>query len=507
MPDRRIERVLLISLPAIMEQGAAENEFNSSHAFHLGLAYIAGLLRANHIDVGILDCLVEDPHNIRSIENEWCEVGLSDERILEFIGEFHPEMIGISIAFSYQHQMAMKLAQKLKLAFPGLLIVAGGNHVSAMPGKIDRSSIDYLILGEGELAMLQLINALNGHQSTDGIPGVISQDSSTFPRAPFIKDLDQLPFPAIDLLPLEKLWGGGRRWINMVATRGCPFDCVFCSIHTITGHTIRRRSVEDVVTEIRHWHKLYKIQEIYFEDDNLTTHRQWAKELFRQIAASNFGIRLYARNGIRADSIDKELLTLMKAAGYKDFYIAPESGSQETLDMIIGKKMDLDDCTQAVKLAREIGLQSNAFFVIGFPQERLEDIQTTISYARYLKALGCDGFWFSLAVPYPGTRLYKQCLEHGSITDDFDYRKLRVAKSVIMNENFSRDQVESMRQSAMDELSHTDESFSGKVLKAAALLVHDPAFFFSKFQSKLGLLNSKSLNQRIIRNASSLLSK
>jgi len=507
MQDQKIKRVLLLSLPAIMENGAAENNFNISHSFNLGLAYLAGLLRRNGIQSGILDCLVEDPDRIRSVDQQWREVGLSDESILNFINRFDPQLIGVSIPFSYQHQMAMKLVEKIKLTFPHLLVVAGGNHVSAVPGMIDRKDIDYLILGEGEWALLQLIQTINQDQPVDEIPGVVSKDASKFQPGPCIRDLDQLPFPAIDLLPLDKLWGGGRRWINMVASRGCVYDCVFCSIHTIMGHAIRRRSVENVIAEIKQWHRLYRIQEIYFEDDNLTTHREWAKELFRQIAANQFGIRFYARNGIRADSIDKELLTLMKAAGYQDFYIAPESGSQETLDKIIGKKMKLEDCTRAVRLASEVGIQANAFFVIGFPQESPAAIQETISYARQLKELGCDGFWFSLAVPYPGTRLFEQCLQNGYITQDFDPRNLRVAKSIIINQSYSPEQLESIRDTIMRELSYSNYSRKKRLAKSLGLIFHEPAFFFSKLTYKLGISNNKFLNQLIIQNAGAFLSK
>jgi magnesium-protoporphyrin IX monomethyl ester (oxidative) cyclase len=362
-----------------------------------------------------------------------------------------------------------------------------------------------LIIGEGEFALLHLIHALNEGQTIDGIPGIASRNSISFERALFIKDLDRLPFPAIDLLPLQKLWGTGRRWINMVATRGCVYDCVFCSIHTITGHTIRRRSVENVIAEIKYWRKVYQIQEIYFEDDNLTTNQKWAKELFRQIARNNFGIQFYARNGIRADSIDKELLTLMKAAGYRDFYIAPESGSQETLDKIIGKKMKLEDCTQAVNLAREVGIRANAFFIIGFPEESLQEIETTISYARTLKKMGCDGFWFSLAVPYPGTRLFRRCLEKGDISPDFDSRKLRVAKSIIVSKSCSQAQLESIRDSAMKELNQPTSPAWKKMILGILLFFQDRSYFFSKLKYKLGITNGRSLNKRIIQDADSVL--
>jgi radical SAM superfamily enzyme YgiQ (UPF0313 family) len=342
-----------------------------------------------------------------------------------------------------------------------------------------------LIVGEGEIAFLELVQALNREESVTQIKGIKSKTSLTYHRAAFIENLDELPFPALDLLPLPKLWGSRKRWINMVATRGCVYDCNFCSIHTIMGHKIRRRSIENVIAEIRHWHEMYKIQEIYFEDDNLTTNQNWAKELFRQIAANKFGIRFFARNGIRADSIDKELLVLMKAAGFHDFYIAPESGSQHTLDNIIGKKLKLKDCENAVKLAREVGIEVYAFFVVGFPHESWDDVEVTVNYARHLKKLGASGFWFSTAVPYPGTSLFNQCLEQGHITENVDYRKLRVAKSVIANGNFSPESLESLRVEAMKELGRRPYTIAEKITRWSLWLMSDPAFFYEKLKYKL----------------------
>ena len=488
MPTAIIRKVLLVMPPAVMEVGAAENMYNANHAFNLGLAYLAGLLRQHDFTVSILDCLAEDRFNVRSVDSEWQEVGLSNERIIDHVRAFGPDLVGVSIPFSCQHDLAMELIRQIKTAFPDIVLVAGANHVSALPDKIERSWVDYLIIGEGEFALLHLIHALNRSESIERLQGVVSKESTTYHHAPFIQNLDDLPFPAIDLLPLRKLWGSGRRWINMVATRGCVYDCNFCSIHTIMGYPIRRRSIENVIAEIGHWRQIYKIQEIYFEDDNLTTNAKWAKELFRRIAENKFGIRFYARNGIRADSIDKELLILMKAAGFHDFYIAPESGSQQTLDEVIGKRMKLEDCTRAVKLAREVGIGVNAFFVLGFPHETWKDIEATIEYARYLKSLGCERFWLSVATPYPGTRLYNQCLEHGSITEDVDYRKLRVAKSVINNRDFTSAELEAFRNRAMDELNPHPLPVVSTAKKGLSLLINDPSFFLVKLNYKLGVL-------------------
>jgi magnesium-protoporphyrin IX monomethyl ester (oxidative) cyclase len=315
----------------------------------------------------------------------------------------------------------------------------------------------------------------------------MAKDSSICLPPQFIENLDDLPLPALDLIPLQKLWSSGPRWIIMVATRGCVYNCVFCSIHTIMGRRIRRRSIDNIILELQHWKQLYKIQEVYFEDDNLTANKKWAKELFRQIAKCNLGIRFYARNGIRADTVDREMLLLMKAAGFQDFMIAPESGSQRTLDEVIGKKMKLEDCTRVVKLAREVNLGVNAFFVIGFPEETWADIEATLDYARHLKALGCAGFWISLASPYPGTRLFKQCQERGLLPENFDYRRCRTVDYQVNNPHYSAIELKAYRRRAMAELSPLPLTLTNRLRNGLILLIQDPSYFLVKLRYKLGI--------------------
>lgn len=488
MPDqtgRPIRRVLLLSLPTVIGSDEEDIQSFGGHSFHLGLAYIAAVLRENNIEVAILDCYAEDRFHVRpSTDPAWKELGIRDDEIIERIEAYKPDLIGMTIPFSCQHYVAITVARLTKKRFPNLVLVAGGAHVSAVPKEIDRTLFDYLVIGEGELTMLRLIEALDRNESVDKIPGVLSRNTTDYECPPHNENLDGLPLPALDLLPLEKLWGSGRRWINMVATRGCVYDCNFCSIHTVMGRRIRKRGIDNIISEIEHWKKVYGIQEVYFEDDNLTFNRRWAKELFRRMAARHFHIRFFARNGIRADSIDTELLNLMKAAGFQDIVIAPESGSQRTLDVIIGKKMKLEDCTKAVQLAHQVRLGIGLFFVIGFPEETWEDISVTIDYARYLKKLGSYGPWISLASPYPGTRFFADCQARNLIVKDFDFRRCRTEDYQILNSHYSADELKAFRNKAMAELA-TPRSLSNSIRNGIDLLLNDPSFFFAKLRYKL----------------------
>lgn len=472
-----------MSLPALLEEG--DTYLDDGPSFHLGLAYLAGVLRQRRIEVSILDAYIENRWNQRlNVEDGWIELGLSDDQILDHIAEISPDLIGISVPFSCQHYLAVSIARKIKLLFPHILLIAGGNHISGYTDDPSLWVFDYRILGEGEATLPALIDSINHDQAIELIAGVVQKGEIQGVCSPHIQNLDELPLPALDLLPLEKIWGGGRRWINMIASRGCAYNCVFCSIHTVMGNTIRLRAVENVINEIDHWVSRYGIEEIFFEDDNLTLHRRWAKELFKRIAGLNFGIRLHVRNGVRADSLDKEMLTLMKAAGFEDISISPESGNQTTITKIIHKNLVLEDVIHSTKLALGLNLGVNAFFVMGFPEEKWEDLLHTISFAQKMRELGCSGFWFSLVTPFPGTELYDQYNATGRLSKPLDLRRLRSVDYVIKNPHYSAEELKALRARVMDELAPR-ATRTAMLLRGLRLVVDDPRFFYQKLRNRL----------------------
>ena len=480
---KEIQRVLLISLPAVLEE--VDTYLEDGHSFHLGLAYLAAVLQTHGLEVTILDSYAEDRFNLRSdVEPGWLELGLSDEQILNRVASADPDLVGITVPFSCQHDLAVKLAAKIKSRFPHVVLVAGGNHIT---GYVDDKALeifDYRILGEGEYALLELIRSLSRGGEERPLAGVLPRGKQQSSRAPNIQNLDQLPFPALDLLPLEKIWGSGKRWINMIGTRGCIYRCVFCSIHTVMGHTIRHRSVENIISEIACWKRKYDIQEIYFEDDNLTVNHRWAKSLFQAIADRKFGIRLHVRNGVRADSLDEEILKLMKAAGFQDISISPESGSQNTLTNIIHKKQNIEDSLRALTLARKLNLGVNSFFVMGFPEETWDDLEQTVQFARYLRDLGGSGFWISLVTPFPGTELYENYRRAGHLPDSFDFRKLRSVDYVVQNPHYSARDLKAFRTRVMEDLA-PNTSWLKRSVGILALAIQDPAYFWVKLRYKL----------------------
>ncbi len=451
-----ISRVLLINPPIVVKQSWT----GGVDSFPLGIAYIASVLKQNALDVRIIDCYIEGFSNRIKIDSQLMRIGMSDDDISEIIAEGRYDLVGISIQFSCQLYSAIHVHTLIKGINKKIITVAGGNHVSATPHSTSMKAFNYVIVGEGEYRLLNLIKAINSENIKAKIPHIISTSEIVpnrrpRPRHDFIEDLDSIPFPLYSSLPLRKYWRthGNIRRINMIATRGCPYNCVFCSIKTIMGKSVRYRSVENVLEEIVFLKQEFDIEQVYFEDDNLTLKMKWAKELFNRIIKEGLGLEIYLRNGIRADKVDLELLTLMQRAGVQRVWFAPESGSQKTLDNIIKKKMKLEDCDKAIHMAKSVGLDVTCFLVIGFPEETIDDVKQTIKYGHKLRKLGCDSIWISCVVPYPGTELYDSCVKKGILPNGkVDYQSMSTMDSIIFNEHFSSHEIKEIRDRAMIEL-------------------------------------------------------
>jgi magnesium-protoporphyrin IX monomethyl ester (oxidative) cyclase len=443
------------------------------------LAYIASSLVKEKFQVSILDCFLEKRMQSVSIGKGLFRIGLSDVELAGRIKEMSPDVIGISIGFSRQFQSAINVASLVRYICGRIPIVAGGAHVSAAPESLNESDFDYLVVGEGERSFPKLLHAIDrNHGSELAVPGIFHRDQNHIFRASlppeFIPDLDSLPFPAYDLLPLRKAWRKRVPYANIMATRGCPHNCSFCSIHSVMGRRIRRRSIENVISEIELLVYKFDVREVFFEDDNLTSKMTWAKQLFQRLSHLKVDIEIGVRNGIRADKVDRELLDLMRKAGCARVCFAPESGSQDTLDNIIGKGLKLEDVEKAVKLAHSIGLNVTCFFVIGLPGETKTDIQRTIDFGRKLRRLGCDSVDINCATPYPGTRLYAECISKGFVDEKTDYSRLHTWESIISTRDFSAKEVTLLRSEAMKDLK---ESFEEKVERGLNRFIHQPMLF------------------------------
>lgn len=477
-----IKKILLINPPSIIKKSWVEG----IQTFPLGLASIASVLVQNNYDVKILDCFIENYKRRQSISDDLYRVGMSDEEIIAAIKEYKPDFIGVSIQFSIQYLSALHINSLIKEIDKNIITVTGGNHVSAAPETIKKGSFDWLIIGEGEFRFLNLVDAINANTTNLLTPEItcLSDDKplTDFPnlKIEYIKDLNTLPIPSYNLLSLKKYWemAGGSHWANMFITRGCPYNCVFCSIHTIMGKKVRYKNVDNVIKEVIYLKRKLGVNEIFIEDDNLTFNMNWAKDFFRKIIQENLHLKIHLRNGVRADKVDLVLLKLMKKAGVIHLAFAPESGNQKTLDNIINKHLKLKDVENSIKMANKVGIFVSCFLVIGFPEETLDDVKKTIKYASKLKRIGSDNVWISCATPYPGTRLFDNCTKYGILSkEDIDYQELSTMGTVIYNKYFTAEELKNIRDNAMRKLT------SHRKLQILKLLLSNPFLFIHKMRN------------------------
>jgi len=438
-------RTLLINPPCTIHK----RFFKSAESFPLGLASVAASCRQRGHEVRILDAFAEG-HSNRRREGDYVHAGLADAELARKIREFDPELIGIASPFSVQLHNALQVARLAREAAPRATLVGGGAHATAMPATFPPGTLDYLVLGEGEVAFGDLADRLP-LSPDDALPPGVMRCGAAIDGAPVLApppDLSEIPGPAYDLLPMPLYWRL-RRYAKVLATRGCPFTCSFCSVHVTHGREIRKRPIEAVVDELSWLERTYALEQVDFEDDNLTAQMGWAKRFFERMAQASLRARYYLRDGIRADRVDLELLQLMKRAGVAGLAVAPETGCQELLDEVIGKRLRLEDVEKAVQLAAGIGLEVTCFLVIGFPRETLAQVHRTIEYGHHLRRLGATRIWLSCAAPHPGTALWEECRELGLVSDDMDLRLVRDPPALIRTSEFTPEQIGQLRDRAM----------------------------------------------------------
>ena len=392
----------------------------------LGLAYIAAVLEEADYSVRIIDAPA---------------MGFTLPRVKDELRRLHPDIVGVTATTSTFND-ALSVSVAAKEACPEAVVAIGGPHVSFLPEQTLKQvpSIDIVGIGEGEQTFLDLVQALDAGKGLEGVRGLAYRDGGVVrknPPRPLIDDLDKLPFPARHLLPMGKYLAFGRRIIagGVLTSRGCPFNCIFCSSSLLFGKKFRSRSPENVVKEVEVLHNKYKARDIEFFDDLFTLDRSRAMAICREILDRDLEIRWVCSS--RVDTIDRELLNTLKKAGCAMIYLGVESGSQHVLNLI-RKGTRVEQSVKAIRLAREAGIATIASFVFGIPGETLEEMKQTI---RLAKSLNPDYAQFSIATPYPGTQLYCMAKEQGLIVKD-DWSEYTVLKPILATKEFTTNDLE-----------------------------------------------------------------
>jgi len=369
----------------------------------LGLLYLAAYLQEySRHQVEILDCQVEE---------------LNYKQIESHIREKDPNIIGLT-TMTFTLIDVLNIAKIAKKINPEIKIILGGPHVDIYPEEtINQPYIDYLVLGEGEAPLKNLLDNINSIDDLHQVKSVVFKDDHRIintGRAELNQDLDSLPFPARHLTYYKK-YSSVLSKITPVTTmftsRGCPYNCLFCDRPHL-GKIFRARSAKNVVDEMEECLKM-GIKEILIYDDTFTVDRQRVVDICSEIQKRKLNINWDVR--ARVDTIDRESLKMMKSSGCQRIHYGVEAGTQKILN-ILRKGITLEQIEKAFKLSREIGLETLAYFMIGSPTETKKDILETIRFAKKLKP---DFAHITITTPFPATDLYRMGLEQKIWPNDY----------------------------------------------------------------------------------------
>lgn len=415
----------------------------------LGLAYLAAVLGKNN-EVVVLDTVAEGFEDEEPAGGNYRRYGLSFEKIKNRISLIKPDMVGVSCLFTTQADNIYELCRLVKECDSRIITVIGGAHPSALPDEaLGKRDIDYVIIGEGEDAFSRLVECIKKGVSPSDIDGIgYKENNRAIVKAKknYITVLDSLPFPDWSLFPLESYFRIGRphgvyperkRFLPVISSRGCPNNCIFCSVHNLWGRNYRKRSAANVLAEIKHLTAKYGIEEIYFEDDNLTLDKQRSLDIFTGMLKGNFNIKWSCPNGVFIGTLDDEMISLMKKSGCRALGFGIESGDKHMLRDVIDKSVDLDKVKPILKKVKDLGIEISIFFVLGLPGETRDTLDNTFRYAAGLPA---ENILFFFATPLPGTRLMDKCKGGGALFSGIDYKDFRSENAILIPDGMSREE-------------------------------------------------------------------
>jgi len=472
MAEKRKEqklKILLIRPPFFETEGSRGHSMD----IPLGLLYIAAVLEKENYQVAVCDGRVQgkDIFSRKTFSNGYL-LGSSWEEMAGFVKSVLPDIVGISSQFTTQFFTTLKMAEVVKKVNPRIVTVVGGPHASIMPESFFKHShyIDLVVMGEGEYVVPEIAEWYQRQRSLDSIKGLVYRNGSRIlrnkPREP-IENLDDLPFPAYNLIDLERYfelkakaksfdvsrprynYRGSERSLSFITSRGCPFNCVFCSIHLHMGKKWRANSPQYVLNHLEYLLERYNVKHIHFEDDNLTLQQKRLEKILDGIKEKGLNFTWDTPNGVRADILNRELLTKCRQTGCVYLIMGVESGDQYVLDHIIKKKLSLTKVINTCKMAKEVGIDMRSFYVIGFPGETLKHMKKTVDFALYLQ--GKFRIWPNLMVATPliGTALFKECNEKGYFAKPVNPTTLAISTSgvgVIKTEDFDLDDISILKE-------------------------------------------------------------
>ena len=396
----------------------------------LGLGYLAAVLEKNQYEVDVLDCQV---------------LKLSYEKVRDEISKRQPNIVGITSA-TLTYKSALHIAKIAKEVNPDCTTILGGCHATFWDDKAlqECPCLDIVVRKEGENTLLELVRRLDSGKNFGDVLGTTCRKDGKVvknPDRPYIENLDELPFPAHHLWPIERLRKYGKLIFPLTTSRGCVHWCDFCTAVRMGGRKYRMRSPKNVVDELEFLYTTYGVDQFTFYDDAFTVNQPRVEEICKGIKNRKLKIKWDCET--RVDMVTKELLLKMREAGCIAVWFGVESGSQRVIDAM-GKGFSIAQTMRALNWAREVGLMTVVEVILGFPGETKETVWETV---KLVEKLNPNDVGFNIATPYPGTPMYDYVKENGWLKiTDFD--KYDTATPVFETPTLSMKELREIREQA-----------------------------------------------------------
>ncbi|MFB3895207.1 MAG: radical SAM protein [bacterium] len=399
--------------------------------FPFFLAYATAVLERAKVEVMLVDGIAEE---------------FTEQEFISRISRFQPNLIVLEASTS-SIDADIDIAKRIKAVIPQSQLAFCGPHIFMYQSEFlkEHSEIDFVLQGEYEYTLLDLVNRLQNQQDLALVAGLIYRANSQIivnPTRPVIDNLDELPWPSRKMLPMTKYCDLGnvlpQPGVQMWASRGCPYQCIFCSWPQIMydGHKYRVRNPVDVVDEMESLVKEYGFKSVYFDDDTFNIGKERMLKISAEIKKRNLCIPWAIM--ARADTTDIDTLKSMQDAGLIALKYGVESGVQDLVNAC-KKNLDLNKVTKTVRETKELGIKVHLTFTFGLPGETKETIKKSVDYAI---SLDPDTVQFSIVTPYPGSSYFEQLDKQGYILSKNWQEYDGYNRAVIRTDNLTQQDLE-----------------------------------------------------------------
>jgi anaerobic magnesium-protoporphyrin IX monomethyl ester cyclase len=412
---------------ALVNSPHLEGEYHHPLFPPLGLTYLAAVLDQAGYEVKIYDCPA---------------FKLDQQGLKSELSSYAPDLIGIA-SMTATIPSALESSRTAKEACPNAKVIMGGPHATYADRQIlsEEKSVDIVVRGEGEMTLLELAQNGADQKVLPQVKGLTFRNNGQItqtPDRPFIEDLDSLPRPAYKFVPMEKYRITGKKFLPIMTSRGCPFQCSFCVASQMFGAKFRARSPKNVVDELVWLRDEYGAEGVSFHDDTLTLDKKRIVDICDEIISRKAVIPWGCQT--RVDTVSKEILAKMHKAGCNEVSFGVESGCQRILDAV-HKKVSIEQAERAIKWAKDEGLFVAVSTIIGYPGETVESMQQTADLMRRIEP---DDAWLCIATPYPGTEL-RALVERNGWKMTNDWTKYNTMNPIFENPTVDSGEYSKMR--------------------------------------------------------------